>query len=78
MVGGMAGETGDRLLATGVVREALRDARFEVELETGQSVLAHCAGKLRLHSIRVLPGDRVQVELSVYDLTRGRIVYRFK
>lgn len=74
----MAEEAGDRLIATGVVREALRDARFRVELESGQSVLAHCAGKLRMHYIRVLPEDRVQVELSLYDLTRGRIVYRFK
>lgn len=68
----------DRILVDGVVREAMRDARFKVELDTGQEVLAHCAGKLRMHYIRVLPGDRVQVELSVYDLRRGRIIYRFK
>ena len=74
----MPRDSGDRLLADGVVEEALRDARFKVRLDTGQDVLAHCAGALRMHYIRVLPGDRVQVELSLYDLTRGRIVYRFK
>jgi translation initiation factor IF-1 len=74
----VAKDLGARVLADGVVQEALRDARFKVRLDSGQDVLAHCAGKLRMHYIRVLPGDRVQVELSVYDLARGRIVYRFK
>jgi translation initiation factor IF-1 len=51
---------------------------FKVELENGHVVLAHISGKMRMHFIRILPGDKVKVELSPYDLTRGRIVYRFK
>jgi translation initiation factor IF-1 len=51
---------------------------FRVELENGHRVLAHVSGKMRMHFIRILPGDRVKVELSAYDLTRGRITYRFK
>ena len=62
----------------GLVTEALPNATFRVELPTGHGVLAHAAGKIRLNFIRVLPGDRVLVELSPYDLTRGRIVYRYK
>jgi len=62
----------------GRVIEALPNAMFRVELDNGHRVLAHIAGKLRMHFIKVLPGDRVKVELSPYDLSRGRIVYRIK
>ena len=62
----------------GTVREPLPNAMFRVELETGHMVLAHISGKMRVHFIRILPGDRVIVELSPYDLTRGRIIYRYK
>jgi len=60
----------------GKVVEALPNAMFRVEVETGHTVLAHISGKMRVHYIRILPGDTVVVELSPYDLTRGRIVYR--
>jgi translation initiation factor IF-1 len=62
----------------GVVGEAMRDAVFRVELPNGHEVLAHASGKIRKNFIRILPGDRVLVELSPYDLTMGRITYRFK
>mgnify|MGYP001250360690 CR=1 FL=1 len=62
----------------GTVNEALRDSSFKVELANGHTVLAYLSGKIRMHYIRVLPGDRVLVELSPYDLTRGRITYRFR
>ena len=62
----------------GTIVEALPNAMFRVELENGHNVLAHISGKMRMHYIRILPGDRVKVELSPYDLTRGRVVYRFK
>jgi translation initiation factor IF-1 len=62
----------------GTVIEPLPNAMFRVELENGHRVLAHVSGKIRMNFIRILPGDRVVVELSPYDLTRGRIVYRFK
>ena len=62
----------------GVVQEALPNAMFRVELSNVHKVLAHISGKIRLHYIRILPGDRVLVELSPYDLTRGRVTYRFK
>lgn len=62
----------------GVVKESLPNAMFKVELANGHKVLAHISGKIRLHFIKILPGDRVLVELSPYDLTRGRITYRFK
>lgn len=62
----------------GIVREALPNAMFRVELEQGQVVLAHVSGRMRMNYIRILPGDRVTIELSPYDLTRGRIIYRFK
>lgn len=58
--------------------EPLPNAMFRVELENGHRVLAHVSGKMRMNFIRILPGDRVKVELSPYDLTRGRITYRFK
>jgi len=60
------------------VVEPLPNAMFRVELENGHGVLAHISGKMRKHFIRILPGDKVLVELSPYDLTRGRIVYRYK
>lgn len=62
----------------GEVSEALKNLMFRVKLDNGHEVLAHLAGKMRRFRIRVLPGDRVRVELSPYDLERGRIVYRFK
>jgi translation initiation factor IF-1 len=62
----------------GIVQEALPNAMFRVELENGHAVLAHISGKMRKFYIRILPGDRVKVELSPYDLTRGRITYRMK
>ncbi len=62
----------------GKVIETLPNAMFRVELDNGHVVLAHISGKMRMHYIRILPGDRVALELSPYDLTRGRIVYRFK
>ncbi|MFN8636644.1 MAG: translation initiation factor IF-1 [Chloroflexota bacterium] len=62
----------------GVVTEALPNATFRVEMESGHQVLAHVSGKMRKFFIRILAGDRVRMELSPYDLTRGRITYRFK
>jgi translation initiation factor IF-1 len=62
----------------GTVVEALPNAMFRVELENKHTILAHVSGKMRMHFIRILPGDRVAVELSPYDLTRGRITYRYK
>ncbi|OGN87115.1 MAG: translation initiation factor IF-1 [Chloroflexi bacterium RBG_13_46_14] len=68
----------DTIEVEGVVVEPLPNAMFRVELSNGHKVLAHISGKIRLHYIRILPGDKVLVELSPYDLTRGRITYRFK
>ncbi len=62
----------------GTVVETLPNAMFRVELENGHRVLAHISGKMRMHFIKILPGDKVTVELSPYDLTRGRIIYRSK
>lgn len=62
----------------GTVVETLPNAMFKVELENGFEVLAHVSGKIRVNYIRILPGDRVKVEMSPYDLTKGRITYRFK
>ena len=62
----------------GKVIEPLPNAMFRVELDNGHKVLAHVSGKMRMHFIRILPGDKVTIELSPYDLTRGRIVYRYK
>ncbi|OGX39405.1 MAG: translation initiation factor IF-1 [Omnitrophica WOR_2 bacterium RIFCSPHIGHO2_02_FULL_68_15] len=62
----------------GVVAEALPNAMFRVELENGHKVLAHVSGKMRMHFIRILPGDAVKVELSPYDLARGRITFRIR
>jgi len=64
------------IVLEGTVEEALPNAMFRVKLDTGHEVLAHVSGKIRVHFIRILPGDRVKVELSPYDLTRGRIIYR--
>ncbi|MDD5190407.1 MAG: translation initiation factor IF-1 [Dehalococcoidales bacterium] len=62
----------------GVVQESLPNAMFRVQLANAHTVLAHISGKMRVNYIRILPGDRVLIELSPYDLTRGRITYRFK
>jgi len=68
----------DAIEVAGTVKEALPNAMFRVELENGHIVLAHISGKMRQHYIRILPGDKVTIEFSPYDLTRGRIVYRYK
>ena len=68
----------DVLELEGTVLEALPNAMFQVELENGHRILAHISGKLRMNFIRILPGDKVTVELSPYDLTRGRITWRAK
>jgi translation initiation factor IF-1 len=68
----------DAIEVEGTVIEPLPNAMFRVELANGHRVLAHISGKMRMHFIRILPGDKVTVELSPYDLTRGRIVYRSK
>jgi translation initiation factor IF-1 len=68
----------DVIEAQGVVVETLPNAQFRVQLDSGHEVLAHISGKIRMYYIRILLGDRVLVELSPYDLTRGRIVYRYK
>lgn len=62
----------------GKVKETMPNAMFKVELENGHEILAHVSGKIRMHYIKILPGDRVMVEMSPYDLTKGRITYRFK
>ena len=72
----MAKEEG--IQVEGTVVEPLPNATFRVELENGHKVLAHISGKMRMHFIKILPGDKVTIELSPYDLTRGRIVYRYK
>ena len=68
----------DSIEIEGTVVEKLPNAMFQVELENGHKVLAHISGKLRMNYIRIIPGDKVTLELSPYDLTRGRITYRFK
>jgi translation initiation factor IF-1 len=68
----------DVIQVVGTVIEPLPNAMFRVEIENGHRVLAHISGKMRKHFIRILPGDKVAVELSPYDLTRGRITYRYK
>ena len=62
----------------GTIREALSNAMFRVELENGHEIIAHISGKMRMHYIKILPGDRVKLEMSPYDLTKGRITYRYK
>ena len=64
--------------ANGVVLEALPNTQFKVELEDGREILAHLAGKMRLHRIRVMPGDKVTLELTEYDENKGRIIYRLR
>jgi translation initiation factor IF-1 len=68
----------DVIEVEGTVTEALPNTQFTVELDNGHNVLAHISGKMRMNYIRILPGDRVKVELSPYDLSRGRITYRFR
>jgi translation initiation factor IF-1 len=68
----------DSIQVEGEVVETLPNATFRVKLENGHELTAHISGKMRMHYIRILPGDRVLLELSPYDLTRGRIVYRYK
>jgi len=68
----------DVIRVDGIVKEALPDAMFRVEIEGGHIVLGHVSGKMRMNYIRILPGDKVALELSPYDLTRGRIVLRYK
>ena len=68
----------DSIEVEGTVMEPLPNAMFRVELDNGHKVLAHISGKMRMHFIRILPGDKVKVELSPYDLSRGRITYRAK
>jgi len=68
----------DVIEVEGVVKEPLPNAMFRVALENGHEVLAHISGKMRMHFIRILPGDKVKLEISPYDLSRGRIVYRAK
>jgi translation initiation factor IF-1 len=68
----------EKIEVEGKILEALPNAMFRVEVEGGHKVLAHISGRMRMHYIKILPGDKVKVELSPYDLTRGRIVYREK
>ncbi len=68
----------DAIVMEGEVVEPLPNAMFKVRLENGHEVLAHSSGKMRMNRIRILPGDRVQVEITPYDLTRGRITYRYR
>ena len=74
----MAKPKDDTILVEGTVVEPLPNAMFRVELENGHKVLAHISGKMRMHYIRILPGDKVTVELTPYDLSRARIVFRAK
>ena len=62
----------------GTIVEALSNAMFRVELENGHEIIAHIAGKMRMHYIKILPGDKIKVEMSPYDLSKGRIVFRYK
>ena len=68
----------DAIEVEGIITESLPNAMFRVELDNGHKILAHVSGKIRMHFIRILPGDKVKVELSPYDLTRGRITFRCK
>jgi translation initiation factor IF-1 len=74
----MAKIEGKEIEVEGTVVECLPNTMFRVEIEGGHQILAHLSGKMRIHYIRILPGDRVKVALSPYDLTRGRIVYRYR
>ena len=68
----------EKIEVEGIILEALPNAMFRVEIDGGHKILAHISGKMRMHYIKILPGDKVKVELSPYDLTRGRITYREK
>ena len=68
----------DAIEVDGTLTEALSNARFRVQLESGHVITAHISGKMRMHYIKILPGDRVKVEMSPYDLTKGRISFRYK
>ncbi len=68
----------EKIIVNGKVLEALPNTMFRVEIESGHKVLAHLSGRMRMHYIKILPGDTVKLELSPYDLTRGRIIYRGK
>lgn len=68
----------DAIKQDGVIQEALPNAQFRVKLENGHELLAHVSGKMRMYYIKILPGDRVTVEMSPYDLSKGRITYRYK
>ena len=68
----------DAIEVDGIVEEALPNAMFRVKLENGHEVLSHISGKMRMHYIKILPGDKVKVEMSPYDLSKGRIVFRYK
>lgn len=69
---------GDAIEVSGVVQESLPNAMFRVTLDNGHKIIAHISGKMRMHYIKILPGDKVTIELSPYDLSRGRITYRAK
>jgi len=66
----------EKIIVEGKVLQVLPNTTFRVELDTGQKVLAHLSGKMRIHFIKIVPGDRVRLELSPYDLTKGRVIYR--
>jgi translation initiation factor IF-1 len=68
----------DAIEVDGIITEALSNAMFRVQLESGHVIIANISGKMRMHYIKILPGDRVKVEMSPYDLTRGRISFRYK
>lgn len=68
----------DVIVMDGIITETLPNAMFRVKLDNGHEILAHVSGKMRMHFIRILVGDKVQVEISPYDLTKGRIIYRYK
>ena len=68
----------DSIEVEGTVKEALPNANFKIELANGHEVLAHVSGKMRMHYIKILPGDKVKLELSPYDLSRGRVTFRYK
>ncbi len=76
--GCMKSKKEDVIKVDGIVKETLSNAMFRVEIEGGHVILAHVSGKMRMHYIKILPGDKVALELSPYDLTRGRIVLRYK
>jgi translation initiation factor IF-1 len=78
MIGVVGMKKEDIIKVDGIVKETLPNAMFRVEIEGGHLVLAHVSGKMRMNYIRILPGDKVALEISPYDLTRGRIVLRYK